>query len=59
MKQQDLIKMEDEALPTVSLESILITSTIDAHEGRDVAVDTPDAYLHTGTDEEIIMLLEG
>jgi hypothetical protein len=46
--------------PTVSLESVWITSTIEAFEGREVAVvDIPDAYLSADMDEEVIMMLRG
>ena len=59
-KQREEIKREDAASPTVALDSILLTSAIDAHEGREVAtIDIPGAYLHTDTDEEIVMLLRG
>jgi hypothetical protein len=59
-KQRDYSNKEDAALPTASLEGILITVAIDVHEGRDVAViDIPGAYLHTLTDEKIVMLLKG
>jgi hypothetical protein len=44
--------------PTVTLESVLITSTIKAFENREVAVvDIPGAYLSADMDEEVIMLL--
>jgi hypothetical protein len=44
----------------VSLESVLITSTIDAFEGRDVAiVDVPGAFLMADMDEEVIMCIRG
>jgi hypothetical protein len=44
----------------MSLESVLITSTIEAFEGREVAVvDIPGAYLSADMDEEVIMLLRG
>jgi hypothetical protein len=44
----------------VSLEYVLITSTIEAYEGREVAVvDIPGAYLSADMDEEVIMLLRG
>jgi hypothetical protein len=37
---------------------MLITSTIDAFEGRDVAiVDVPGAFLTAGIDEEVIMCI--
>ena len=38
--------------PTVSTDAVLITSAIDAHEGRDVAViDLPGVFLHAEMDE--------
>ena len=59
-KQRGKIDKEDAASPMVSLESILITCTIEAHENRDVAViDIPGAFLHTETDKDIVMLLRG
>jgi hypothetical protein len=46
--------------PNVSLESVIITSTIEAYEGREVAVvNIPGAYLSADMDEELIMLLRG
>jgi peroxiredoxin len=42
----------------VSLEAVLITSTTDAFEGRDVAiVDVPGAFLTVNMDEEVLMYL--
>ena len=42
----------------MSLESIMITSSIEAYEGRDLAtIDIPGAYLRTDSDEEFIMIL--
>jgi hypothetical protein len=44
----------------VALESLLITATIDAFEGREVAiVDVPGAYLTADMDEEEFMCLRG
>jgi hypothetical protein len=44
----------------VALESVLITATIDAHEGRKVAiVDVPEAYLTADMDKEVFMCLRG
>lgn len=38
----------------------MITCTIEAHENRDVAtIDIPGAYLHTETDEQVVMVLRG
>jgi hypothetical protein len=59
-KQRETAEPGAETSPTVSLESVLITSTIEAFEGREVAmVDIPGAYLSAGMDEEVIMLLRG
>jgi hypothetical protein len=50
----------DVTSPTVALESVLITATIDAFEGRDVAiVDLPGAFLIADMDEEVIMTICG
>ena len=47
-KQHDTIDKEDATLPTVSLESVLLTSTIDAAEERYFAViDIPNAFIQT------------
>ena len=46
--------------PTVLTYGLIITTDVDAHEGRDVArMDIPGAFLHTINDEHIIMLLKG
>ena len=40
-------------------ELVLITTSIDAAEGRDVAViDTPGAFLTADMDEKVIVILE-
>ena len=58
--QREYIKKEDAASPTVATDSIFITGTIDAHEERDTATcDLPGAFLHTITDEKVIMVLRG
>jgi hypothetical protein len=45
---------------TVTVESVMITATVEAHEGRDVAVvDFPGAFLSADMDEEVIMTLRG
>ena len=49
---------ENFASPTASLESILATLVIDAHEGRDIAIaDVPGAYLHAKfpSDKKVIL----
>ena len=51
---------EDASSPTVSIESVIITSAIDAKEGRDVAtVDIPGACLQAEMDELVYMKIEG
>ena len=45
---REWMSREDAASPTVSLESIMITATIDAKEGRDVmTADVPNAFIQT------------
>jgi hypothetical protein len=57
-KQRKTVNKEDAASPTVATESVFITTAIEAHEGRHVTIfDIPGAYLHTKTDEDIIMVL--
>ena len=46
--QQGHVSKEESSSPTVSTESVLLTSIIDAHEGRNVAViDIPNAFIQT------------
>jgi hypothetical protein len=46
--------------PTVSIESVMLTSVIDAAEGRDVAtVDIPGAFMQADMDDTVHMKLEG
>ena len=53
-------KKSDSASPTVHTDAVIITSTLDAHEGRDVATaDMPGAYLHTDNNQHMVMLLRG
>jgi hypothetical protein len=50
----------DATSPTVTLESVFITATIDAFEGRYVTiVDVPGAFLSADMDEEVIMTIRG
>jgi hypothetical protein len=60
-KQRRYTAPEDATSPTVSLEAVLLTSMIDALEGREVAVvDFPGAFLQTDlTDEEVILRITG
>ena len=48
------------ASPTVSTDGVILTSTIEAHEERDVAViDAPNAFLNATDNEKTLMLLKG
>ena len=48
------------ASPTVSTDGVIITSTIEAHEGRGVAViDLPNAFMNADNNDHTIMLLKG
>eukprot|EP00957_Ditylum_brightwellii_P078671 5981757-Ditylum_brightwellii.AAC.1 len=58
--QRSTIPKEDAVSPMVSSEAVMITSVIDAKEGRDVAItDIPDAYLTADMDDFVVMVLEG
>ena len=47
-----------DGLITVSTDGSIVTTAIDAHEGRDVAtMNIPTTFLHAKTDGHIIMLL--
>ena len=53
------IKKTDATYPTAALESVLLTSTIDAKEGRDVAIiDIPNAFVTTriGDKKDIVIV---
>ena len=54
-------KKEDSASPTVSLEGVLLTAAIGAHEKRHVACfNIPGAFLHAKCEDgDVFMLLEG
>ncbi len=46
--------------PTISNESVFLTSVIDAHERRDVGCyGIPGVFLHADSDENITMILKG
>ena len=48
------------ASPTVSTDGVIITFTIEAHEGRGVAViDLPNAFLNAENNDQTLMLLKG
>jgi hypothetical protein len=58
--QRAYIAKEDAALPTVSTESVFITSVIAASEKRKVrCYDIPSAFVNTDVDEDVLMVLKG
>ncbi len=58
-KQRDTSVKWDATSRTVALELVLLSYTIDAREGRDMAVtNIPGAFLHADMDDDIFMLLE-
>ena len=53
-KQRQYTGKEEKTSPTITTESVMLTSTIDAKEGRDMAtVDIPSAFMHSDQDETI------
>ena len=62
-KQRATISKEDATSPTAALESVLLTATIDAAKGRDVAImDIPNAFVQTklkDKDGKVIMRMRG
>ncbi len=53
-------KKEDDTSPTIAMDSIMITATIDAYERQDVElVDIPGAFLHAYNNKDTFMLLRG
>ena len=51
-KQRTFMTKEEAASPTVSMETISLTSVIDAEEGREVAViDIPNAFIQTDNEK--------
>jgi hypothetical protein len=59
-KQREHIAKEEAAAPTVALESVFITLTIDAKESRKVVtIDIPGAFLHADNEDYMIMKMVG
>ena len=58
--QREHVAKEEAAAPTVGLDSVFITSTIDAKESRKVAtIDIPGAFLHANNEDYLIMEMVG
>ena len=62
-KHRGTIDKEDAASPTAAQESVLLTSTIDSAEERDVAIiEIPNAFIHTriqNDKDRVILRLKG
>ena len=59
-KQREKLETKYATFPTVSTEAIMLTDTINAVEGRDLAVvDIPGAYLRTNMDDEVHVVFIG
>jgi hypothetical protein len=59
-KQRETTRKEDASAPTVSVEAVMFSATIDAMEGRDVAtVDIPGAFMQADIDEVVHVKFEG
>jgi len=58
--QREYMTKAETSSPTMSLEAMMMSCTIDAREGRHVAVtDIPGAFLHADMEDDVHMLLEG
>ena len=59
-KQREKIQPKDVISPTVLTEAVMLTATIDALEGQDVAVvDILGAYLSADMDNEVHVVFRG
>ncbi len=59
-KQRATTNKEDASAPTVSIEAVMLSATIDAMEERDVAtVDIPGAFMQADIDEVVHVKFEG
>ncbi len=58
--QRDHVAKEEAASPTVALELVFVTATIDARENREVVtIDIPGAFLHATNDDYVVMRMNG
>ena len=59
-KQRTTTKKEDASSPTVSIESVMISCTIDAEERRDVGcIDLPCAFMQSKMEDLVQLQLQG
>ena len=57
-KHRGHINKTDATSPTAALESVILTSTIDAKEGRDVAIiDIPNAFVTTRIEDKRVIVI--
>ncbi len=58
--QREHIAKEEAAAPTVALESVFLSSTIDVKENREVVtIDIPGVFLHADNKDYVIMKMAG
>ncbi len=58
--QRDHVAKEEAVAPTVALESVFVTATIDAKEKQKVVrIDIPGAFLHAKNEDYVIMKRNG
>ena len=58
--QREHVANEEAAAPTVALESVFVTATIDAKEKREVVTtDIPGAFLYADNKDYVIMKMNG
>ena len=50
---------EEAVAPTVALESVFVTATIDAKKKKVVTIDIPVAFLHADNKDYVIMKMNG
>jgi hypothetical protein len=59
-KQRETMSKEEVSSPTVAIESVMISCTIDAHEERDVAtVDIPGAFMQADMEGTVHLRIDG
>jgi hypothetical protein len=59
-KQRKTTSKEDASAPTVAIESVMLSATVDAMEDRDVVtVDIPGAFMQADIDEVVHVKFEG
>ena len=59
-RQRLYTSKEEASLPTVSIEAVILTFTIDAAKGHDVAtVNIPNAFMQTKMDDTVYMKIDG